>query len=138
CIFGRAPTGVRSLGAILVLLGAVLLVPFLLSPLARMLGPLTRRLTRGVGDIAVMHLVKERSRSAYTLALVMVVLAMILAVAASNVAMNHTLDQVLTRQSGGSVQVFAPGAFDDNVGPQLASVAGVKQVSPVRVGFTEV
>ena len=138
CIFSRAPTGVRSLGAILVLLGAVLLVPFLLSPLARMLGPLTRRLTRGVGDIAVMHLVKERSRSAYTLALIMVVLAMILAVGASNLAMNHTLDQVLTRQAGSDMQVAAPGAFDPGVADQLAAVKGVDRLSPVRFGQTDV
>src|SRR5439155_8485873 len=48
-----APNGIRSLGAILVLLGAVLLVPFLLRPLARLLGRITKQLARGVGDIAV-------------------------------------------------------------------------------------
>src|SRR6185369_566020 len=60
-----------------ILLGAVLLVPVLLRPVASLLGRVTNRIARGVGDIAVLHLTKERSRSAYTLALVMVVMAML-------------------------------------------------------------
>ena len=68
-----------SLSVIGILLGAVLLVPLLLRPLASLLGRVTNRLARGVGDIAVLHLAKERSRSAYTLALVMVVMAMLFA-----------------------------------------------------------
>ena len=128
----------RSLATILVLLGAVLLVPFLLRPLARLLGQVTRRLTRGLGEIAVMHLVKERSRSAYTLALIMVVLAMTLAVGASNLAMNHTLDQVLTRQAGSDLQVSAAGAFDPGVAGQLAAVNGVERLSPMRFGQIDV
>jgi putative ABC transport system permease protein len=135
--FSKAPLSIRSLSALLVLLGAVFLVPSLLRSSAAFLGLATRRLSRGVGDIAVNHLVKERSRSAYTLALVMVVLAMILAVAASNVAMNQTLDKVLTRQAGGAVQAIAPGAFDDSVSGQLAAIPGVTQASPIRFGFTE-
>jgi putative ABC transport system permease protein len=136
-IYGPSPTPIRSLAAILVLLGAVLLVPFLVRPLARCLGPVTRRLAPGVGDIAVMHLVKERSRSAYTLALIMVVLGMILAVGASNVAMNRTLDQVLTRQAGSDLQVVAPGAFEPGVANQLTTIHGVDQLSPVRFGQTD-
>src|SRR5439155_1134201 len=104
--------------------------------LAGVLGRVTQRLARGVGDIAVMHLAKERSRSAYTLALVMVVLAMILAVGASNLAMNHTLDQVLTREAGSDMQVSAPGAFEPGVADQLAAVDGIDRVSPVRFGQT--
>ena len=42
-------------------------------------GEITNRIARGVGDIAVLHLAKERSRSAYTLALIMVVMAMLFA-----------------------------------------------------------
>src|SRR5205823_11232083 len=52
------------LTATLIVVGSVLLVPPLLKPLARALGFVTTRLSRG-GRIPVMHLVKERSRSAY-------------------------------------------------------------------------
>ena len=105
--FGR-----RSISTVLVLLGAVLLVPFVVQPVARVVGRLTHRLAGGAGSIAVMHLVKERSRSAYTLGLVMVVLAMLIAVAGTNAAMANTLDSIIDRQTGGSVQVGSPGAFD--------------------------
>ncbi|MGH2686327.1 MAG: ABC transporter permease, partial [Actinomycetota bacterium] len=129
---------VRSLGALVLLLGAVLLVPPLLSPLARVLGAVTRRLAPGVGDIAVMHLVKERSRSAYTLALVMVVLAMIISVGATNQALGKTLDAIVDRQAGRNVQVFAAGAFDPVVEEQLATVDGVTTTTPIRFGMTDV
>ena len=105
--FGR-----RSISTVLVLLGAVLLVPFVVQPVARVVGGVTHRLAGGAGSIAVMHLVKERSRSAYTLGLVMVVLAMLIAVAGTNAAMANTLDSIIDRQTGGSVQVGSPGAFD--------------------------
>ena len=136
-LFG--PSGpVRNLAALLVLLGSVLLVPFVLRPLSRLLGALTRRLARGVGEIAVMHLVKERSRSAYTLALVMVVLAMVLSVGASNQAMSTGFDRVIERQAGGNLQVYAAGAFDPAVGAELEGVEDVERVSPMRLGETDV
>lgn len=125
-----------GLALLVFLLGAVLLVPWLLRPLAVVVGRATRRLGRGTGDIAVAHLVKERSRSAYTLALVMVVLAMILAVGASNQAISRSLTRVIDRQAGagGDVQVEAPGAFDPAVAAQLAAVPGVRTVSEIRFG----
>ena len=133
------PSGpARNLAALLVLLGSVLLVPFVLRPLSRLLGALTRRLARGVGEIAVMHLVKEKSRSAYTLALVMVVLAMVLSVGASNQAMRNGFDRVIERQAGGSLQVYAAGAFDPAVGDELARVDGVERVTAMRLGETEI
>lgn len=138
---GVGPAGgsplVNLVATLTVLLGAVLLVPALLGPLARLLGVVTRRLARGVGPIAVLHLVKERSRSAYTLGLVMVVLALVLSVGASNQAMGETLDRVVERQAGGGVQVSAPGAFDPAVGEELAALPGVRATTAIRFGVTD-
>ncbi len=136
---GASSSGVatRSLSTLLVLLGAVLLVPFVLRPVAGIVGRVGSRLAPGTGDIAILHLQKERSRSAYTLALVMVVLAMLIAIAGANAAMSDTLTRVIDRQSGGSVQVFAPGAFDPSVADRLAAVEGADAVSPVRFGLTD-
>ena len=128
----------RAVPTLLVLLGAVLLVPIALGPLASVLGAVTARLARGVGAISVMHLVKERSRSAYTLALVMVVLAMIFAIGTSNVSMSHTVDRVVERQAGGSIQVGAPGALDPAVGNELAAVDGVAETTPLRFGVVDI
>jgi putative ABC transport system permease protein len=128
---------VRGLSALFVLFAAVLLVPFTLRPVARCIGGATARLARGTGSIAVLHLVKERSRSAYTLALVMVVLAMLITVAGANTAMSRTLTRIIDRQAGGSVQVIAPGAFEPDVGGRLAEVEGARAVTPVRFGQTD-
>jgi putative ABC transport system permease protein len=130
--FGR-----RSLATVMVLLGAVLLVPFVVQPVARVVGSVTHRLAGGTGSIAVMHLVKERSRSAYTLGLVMVVLAMLVAVSGTNAAMADTLDAIIDRQTGGSVQVGTPGAFDPSVAATLEEMEGTGAITPVRFGRTE-
>ncbi|MBA3652935.1 MAG: FtsX-like permease family protein [Actinobacteria bacterium] len=137
-VFALPGNGARVFPTLLVLFGAVMLVPIMLGPLARFLGAVTRRLARGVGAIAVMHLVKERSRSAYTLALVMVVLAMILAVGTSNASMAHTVDKVIERQAGGAVQVGAPGALDPAVERELTAIDGVKATTPMRFGQLDV
>ena len=94
---GSPSLRVAPVSATLIVVGSVLLVPPLLKPLARLLGALTTRLSRG-GRIPVMHLVKERSRSAYTLALIMVVLAMAYSLAAANTSMHQALDEVFDRQ----------------------------------------
>ena len=135
---GERSTAVRSLAVLVVLLGAVLAVPLVLGPLASVVGRATRRLAPGVGAIAVLHLVKERSRSAYTLALVMVVLGMLIAVGATNAAMANTLDDVVRRQAGSGLQVLAPSAFDPAVEAELAAVPGVDRMTPLRLGQAEV
>jgi putative ABC transport system permease protein len=130
--FGR-----RSISTVMVLLGAVLLVPFVVQPIARVVGRLTHRLAGGGGSIAVMHLVKERSRSAYTLGLVMVVLAMIIALSGTNVAMANTLDSIIDRQTGGAIQVGAAGAFEPSVEQTLTSIEGTGPLTAVRFGQSE-
>jgi putative ABC transport system permease protein len=128
----------RLLPTLMVLFGSVMVVPIVLGPIARVLGAITSRLARGVGAIAVMHLVKQRSRSAYTLALVMVVLSMIFAIGTSNVSMSRTIDRVVERQAGGSIQVGAPGALDPAVETQLQAIDGVAATTPIRFGVVDI
>jgi putative ABC transport system permease protein len=137
-VFVTAHSSARILPTLFVLFGAVLLVPIVLSPLARFLGVLTQRIARGVGAIAVMHLVKERSRSAYTLALLMVVLAMTFSIGTSNVSMSRTVDKVIERQGGGAIQVGAPGALDPRVEKELLAFDGVKASSPLVFGLIDI
>lgn len=127
----------QALGAVLLLLGAALLVPLVLRPAARLCGRATRRLGRGVGDIAVMHLAKERSRSAYTAALLMAVVAATIAIAASNRSMSETLDEVVDQQFGSDLRILAPNHFDAGFGRELRSVEGVERTSAMRFGLTE-
>ncbi|MEY2402826.1 MAG: putative transport system permease protein, partial [Acidimicrobiaceae bacterium] len=100
---------VAPVSATLIVVGSVLLVPPLLKPVARALGVATTRLSRN-GRIPVMHLVKERSRSAYTLALIMVVLAMAYSLAAADTSMHDALDEVFDHQYRTDLVVFRAGA----------------------------
>lgn len=129
---------VQGLGLVLVLLGSVLLVPLALRPLARILGRLTGRLSRGVGDVAVAHLAKERSRSAYTLALIMVVLASIFAIGAANASMASTLDDVVEEQFGADLQIGAPSHFPPEFAGELDQLEGVAARTEMRFGFTQI
>ncbi len=121
-----------ALGTPLLLLGSVLLVPLLLRPLAGVLGRITNRIARGVGDIAVLHLVKERSRSAYTLALVMVVMSMIFSIGGLYASLAQALDQSLDRQFGSDIQVDAPGQLGPEFESRLRAVPGVAEITSMR------
>lgn len=136
-IFGSGLT-TGGLGALLVLLGAVLLLPAGLPVLARLVGAVTQRFARGVGEVGVMHLVKERSRSAYTLGLVMVVLAMILAIATANESMSASLDRVIDEQFGADLQVEGRDTvFEEEAVDELSRLDGVDRVAAFRFGVTE-
>ena len=126
--------GAGPAGTPLILLGSVLLVPPLLRPLASLLGRATNRMARGVGDIAVLHLVKERSRSAYTLALLMVVMAMIFSIGGMQASMLRALDDSLDRQFGADLQVDAVGlgTFAPEVGDELRKIDGIDAVTTMR------
>ncbi|MGZ4128076.1 MAG: ABC transporter permease [Actinomycetota bacterium] len=98
-----------SAGTPLILLGSVLLTPLLLRPMAQLLGRVTNRIARGVGEVSVLHLVKERSRSAYTLALIMVVMAMIFSIGGLYTTLSATLNRSIDRQFGADIQIRTPG-----------------------------
>src|SRR5207247_2132186 len=121
----------------LVLFGAVLLVPLLLRPLARVLGRYTHSLARGIGDVSVLHLVKERSRSAYTLALIMVVMAMIFSIGGLYTTLLNELNRGIDREFGADIQIRTPGfnnaatlgrPFED----ALRAEQGVGQIAGIR------
>lgn len=128
---GNAALG--GLGMLALLAGAVLSVHQAVGPVARIVGAGTARLAKGTGGIAVRHLERERTRSSFTLALVMVALATILSVAAANLAMGAGLDEILDQQAS-AIQVGAPGAVDGSVASELAAIDGVDVVSPIRFG----
>ncbi len=126
----------HGLGMLVVLAGAVLSVHLAVGPVAGAIGSLTARLAPGTGGIAVRHLRLERTRSSFTLALVMVALGTVIAVGATNLAMSVTLDTILDRQAS-AIQVGAPGAVADDVAGDLAAVPGTGTISPVRFGAVE-
>jgi putative ABC transport system permease protein len=136
-VTGLASDAGGAIGTPLILLGAVLMTPLLLRPLASLLGRVTNRIARGVGDVSVLHLVKERSRSAYTLALVMVVMAMIFSIGGLYTTLTATLDKSIDRQFGADIQVLTPGFMAvGSLGPSfersLRAEPGVAAITSLR------
>lgn len=116
-------------GMVLVLIGAVRLVPFVVRPLASLLGPVVARLSPGAGRVAVQHLVAERTRSAYTLALVMLVMAMAVSISAIYLSFNTSLERQLTTQFGDDLHLTAASTFEPGFVDALAEVPGVDGLS---------
>ena len=119
------------------LLGTLLLVPLLLRPLAAVLGLLTNRIARGVGEVAVLHLVKERSRSAYTLGLIMIVMAMLFASGGLYLSVRGIVDQIVDRQFGADLFIQGNSPLDPDVESKIADRPEIELVSPLRFGFTK-
>lgn len=126
-----------ALATLLVTAGSVLLVPPVLRPLAHALGSLTSRLSRGAGRVAVLHLSKERTRSAYTLGLIMVVMAFALAVAAVEASFIRSMEGQLTEQFGADLELRAALTFDPGLETELRRVPGIQHVTPINFGLTK-
>lgn len=116
-----------------VLLGSVLLVPPLVGPMARAARSTIRRAVPGAGEVAVMHLVRERSRSAYTLGLVMVVLAMMLALAATNGSLARSVEDWVDKRFGADLFAYNQG-IRPKTQEQVAKVTGVESVASMTFG----
>lgn len=112
------------------LLGAVLLVPTLVPLLARGIRRLARRLSPGLGNVAVMHLVRERTRSAYTLGLVMVVLAMILTLGAAHASLGAVVNRWVDTRFGAELIVYGQD-FPPDAQTHVQRIEGVRAVTPV-------
>jgi putative ABC transport system permease protein len=127
--------GSGAFTVIFILLGAVLVVPLVLRPVSQFLGRLTHRIAPGVGDIAVLHLSKERSRSAYTLALVMVVMAMLFATGGLYLSIRGGIGQIIDRQFGADIFVQPRVPDDGQLAARLSRVPGVGAITALREGF---
>lgn len=125
--FGFFP--VPGIDIILVGIGAVRLVPFLVRPIARRIGPVLARLSPGGGRIAVQHLAAERTRSAYTLALVMIVMTMAVAITAIFLSFNRSLERQLTEQFGDDLQISAASNLSPEFLDQVIDVPGVAGIT---------
>jgi putative ABC transport system permease protein len=122
---------------IVALLGAVAVVPRAIRPIAAVIEVLSRRFGGAVARVGVAHVLAERGRSAYTLALVMVGLAMTLAVAVVQASFERTLDTVLDRQFSADLQVYAPDALPSEARAAVVQARDVARTTALRYGKTE-
>ena len=123
----------RALAVYGVLLVATMLTPFLVRPLARVLGYPVSLILRLEASLARGSLARDRSRTTLTLGSLVIGLAMIVALgwsaqAARAAAFAWLQDVVPGDEIVTSIRPIAP---DEGVEPELAAVPGVQRVSPI-------
>ena len=123
----------RALAVYGVLLVATLLTPFVVRPLARVLGYPVSLILRLEASLARGSLARDRSRTTLTLGSLVIGLAMIVALGWSAQAARATAFAWLEDVVPGDevVTSIRPVAPDEGVEAELAAVPGVHQVSPI-------
>ena len=116
-----------------VLLGSILLVPPLLGVIARAVRRLASRLSPGLGDVSVGHVTRERNRSAYILALLMLVLAAMLALSSTDRSLHAIADTWLDKRFGADLFLYGP-ELTTRVEDRLEDVDGVSGVTSIDFG----
>lgn len=122
-----------SLAALAVLLGAVLIVPVTLGVLTRLTRRVATLLTPGLGHVAEKHVTREPSRSAYTLALVMVVLAAVLTLGTTDRSLGNVLDRWLDKRFGADLLIYGPGITPE-LRDRIANLQGISKVTGIDFG----
>lgn len=122
---------------LLVLLAAVLVVSPFLPLLARATRRIARRVSPGLGEVAVMHVSRERGRSAYTVGLVLVVLAMVLAVGGVYESIRRITDRWVETRFGADLIVYREDIFP-YARTGIEETEGVRRVAPVTYGRVRV
>jgi ABC-type lipoprotein release transport system permease subunit len=116
-----------------VLTGAILVVPPLLGMIARGVRRFAGRLTPGLGDVSVGHVTRERNRSAYILALLMIVLAAMLALSSTDRSLHAVADTWIDKRFGADLFLYGP-EITSKVERQLERVSGVTSVTSIDIG----
>ena len=129
-----AATGTeRALAVYSVLLFATLLSPFLLRPMARLLGLPIALVLRIEEKLARGSLARDRSRTTLTLGSLVIGLAMIVALGWSAQAARASAFAWLENVVPGDelVSSIRPVAADEPIREELAAVTGVQRVTPI-------
>ena len=135
-LIARRPAGDAGIrvAPLVFMLGAVLVVPAVLKPVALIVGRVSARLVPGLGDAAVKHLVRERDRSAYTLGLLMAVLAMVIALTAVQGSILKAMHDAFSIRYGADVTVWAWNGMDPAVADALRGDGAVRASTVYRGG----
>jgi len=136
-----------GLGALLVLVGLVLVAPVLVGPLASLFGGLLSAVIarQGTGMLAEGNLERQPGRAAVTASTTMVGLAIIVTAAGAISSMNSFLIVVLGKTLGSDYMLVPPsvGVWSSNIGAnsgladRLRAVPGVDAVSTIRFAMSQ-
>jgi putative ABC transport system permease protein len=120
-------------GAVILFLGAAMISPQLVRPIAAVVGWPIERLTTITGRLARENTVRNPSRTAVTAAALMIGLALVGFVTILAAELKTSTTDAINRELAGQVVVEASqGQIPEGVGRAIAHVPGVAVVSPVK------
>ena len=128
----------NGLGIVVLMAGAVLLVPPLLAPVVKAVAPLASKLAPGIGRITVLQILGEKARSAGTLAVVMVILGFGLGLIITVDGMKQGAARLVEQTTMADVQVMNPGLIPPAAVDLVRTTPGVAAVSPQWFGRTSI
>jgi putative ABC transport system permease protein len=115
-----------------VMLGAVFIVPLGVGLLARTTKGVVTRLVPGSGVVVFRHLTKEVGRSAYTLSLVMLVLAAVVTLTSSERSLKENSDRIIDARFGADLIVYGPHV--GRIEHEISTTRGVSGATTVTFG----
>jgi putative ABC transport system permease protein len=129
-----------GLGTVVTLVGAIVLSPAVAAPVVRLLGWWLPRVFGTVGRLAVDNAKRQPRRTAATASALMIGLALVSALTIFATSTKTSVDQVVDRVIGAEFLVYnqAQRPFPEQVAQDVASVAGVETVSPVKTVAAQV
>lgn len=126
---------VGQVGAFLLLLGAALLTPSVVGPLAAVFRVSASLLMRNEGRLAADSLGRVRGRTAATVSAVMISLAMLMSVGGMTESFKDSVNRWVERSVGADILVSGQPSdlsFEKSFISKLRRVPGVKIVTPIR------
>lgn len=129
---GLSPDAIGQLAITSVLLGAIFVVPLGIGLVARTTKDVVTRLVPGSGIVVFRHLSRESGRSAYTLALVMLVLASVITLTTADRSLKANAERVIDARFGADLILYGPkvGELTDD----LRRVRGISGATTISFG----
>lgn len=115
------------------LLGASMMIPILVRPLVRILGPILSTVFRVEGRLARDNVSRKRGRSGFTAAALMVSLSMIIGFGAVTASFRYIIEEWTTSSLGADLMVFSQTSIRKDLEKEIKRVEGVDKVVAVRM-----
>jgi len=117
-------------GVLLLFLGATLFIPQSVGRFERIVRPLTTFFYRNEGKLGSRNVERSPIRTTLTVACLMVGIALIIGMGATTNSFKNDFDKWILSALGGDMLISSPIRLREQLGYQLASVPGVKYVTP--------
>lgn len=134
-------SGLRSLGDFTILLGVVLMIPVVVKPLGKTYRFLLMHFTV-TGRLSADSLGRSKNRTAITLGVLLISLAMLISMGAINQSISRSVNNWTETAIGADMSIWAGGEtylikFDRSFNSRLKRIPGVKEITGLSYSQTD-